>query len=305
MALVLIIALFMAGTAVALLARAALLPKIRADRSVGRIAAYGYAGEGAVEVPTRTAVFPRIAAGVGEIFQRGKAPSERQNEMRKLIRAAGFWEMNPATVVGYRAIGTAFFGLSVLYLTSKGGWNPMIVLIATAYGVAIGWIGPMFIIRSRARRRTERIELDLPEMIDLLVVTLEAGVGFNGALTRSTERLTGPLGDEARLTLREHNLGLSMHHALTNFLDRCDVPAVRAFVRAVVQSEALGVSIGGVMRELAHDMRKRRRQIIEEKAQKVPIKMLFPLAFLILPALLMIILYPGLANIVQTLANTG
>jgi tight adherence protein C len=304
MALVLIFALFLAGTAVALVVRAALLPRIRADRSVGRIAAYGYAGEATIEAPDRTAVFPRIAAGVGEIFQRGKT-SERQNELRRLIRAAGFWEMNPATMVGYRVIGTGFFGLSVLYLTSSKGWSPILVLVATSYAVAIGWIGPMFALRSRARRRTERIELDLPEMIDLLVVTLEAGVGFTAAFTRSTERLNGPLGDEARLTLREHNLGLSMHQALANFLDRCDVPSVRAFVRAVVQSEALGVSIGGVMRELAKDMRKRRRQIVEEKAQKVPIKMLFPLAFLILPALLMIVLYPGLANIVQALTGTG
>jgi tight adherence protein C len=305
MALVLILALFLAGMAVALVARAALLPRMRADRSVGRIAAYGYAGEGAaVEVPEREALIPRIAAGIGEIFQR-QGTSERQNELRKRIRAAGLWEMNPATVLGYRVLATGILGLTVLWLTAKGGWSPFWVILATVYAVGIGWLGPMFALKSRARRRTERIELDLPEMIDLLVVTLEAGVGFTGALTRSTERLTGPLGDEARLTLREHNLGLSMHAALTNFLDRCDVPAVRAFVRAVTQSEALGISIGQVMRELASEMRSRRRQIIEEKAQKAPIKMLFPLAFLILPALLMIILYPGLANIVQTLANTG
>jgi tight adherence protein C len=305
MALVLILALFLAGMAVALVARAALLPRMRADRSVGRIAAYGYAGEGAaVEVPEREALIPRIAAGIGEIFQR-QGTSERQNELRKRIRAAGLWEMNPATVLGYRVLATGILGLTVLWLTAKGGWSPFWVILATVYAVGIGWLGPMFALKSRARRRTERIELDLPEMIDLLVVTLEAGVGFTGALTRSTERLTGPLGDEARLTLREHNLGLSMHAALTNFLDRCDVPAVRAFVRAVTQSEALGISIGQVMRELASEMRSRRRQIIEEKAQKAPIKMLFPLAFLILPALLLIVLYPGLANLVQTLGNTG
>ena len=136
-------------------------------------------------------------------------------------------------------------------------------------------------------------------------MTLEAGVGFNAALQRSSERMTGPLGDEIRLTLREHHLGLGMDGALTNLLDRCDIPSIRAFVRSIIQSEALGVSIGQVMRELAGDMRKRRRQIIEEKAQKAPIKMLFPLAFMILPALLLIMLFPGLYSLVQTLSSTG
>jgi tight adherence protein C len=305
MALVLILALLLAGTAVALAARAALLPRIRADRNVGRIAAYGYAGgETAVEAPERKAVLPRIAAGIGEVFQR-QGTSERQNEIRKLVRAAGFWEMNPAAILGYRILGTALLGSCALYLSTKGGWSPFMVMVTTVYAVVLGWIGPRFGLKARARRRTERIELDLPEMIDLLVVTLEAGVGFTGALTRSTDRLTGPLGDEIRLTLREHNLGLSMNNALTNFLDRCDVPSVRSFVRSVIQSEALGVSIGGVMRDLATEMRTRRRQIVEERAQKAPIKMLFPLAFLILPALLMIVLYPGLENLIQTLRTTG
>jgi tight adherence protein C len=305
MALLVILALFLAGTAVALVARAAMLPRIRADRSVGRIAAYGYAGaEAPVEGPERKAVLPRIAAGIGEVFTRGQT-SERQNQVRKLIRSAGFWEMNPNAVLGYRILGTVLFGGCVLYTSTKGGWSPFMAMVSTAYAIGLGWIGPMFALKARARRRTERIELDLPEMIDLLVVTLEAGVGFTAALTRSTERLTGPLGDEIRLTLREHNLGLSMQEALTNFLDRCDVPSVRAFVRSVIQSEALGISIGQVMRELATELRSRRRQIVEEKAQKAPIKMLFPLAFLILPALLLIVLYPGLANLVQTLGNTG
>ena len=96
-----------------------------------------------------------------------------------------------------------------------------------------------------------------------------------------------------------------MNQALTNLLERCDVPSIRAFVRSIIQSEALGVSIGQVMRDLAADMRMRRRQIIEEKAQKAPIKILFPLAFMILPSLLLILLFPGLYSLVQTLSNTG
>jgi tight adherence protein C len=303
MALLLIVGLFLAGMAVALVARAALLPRIRADTNVGRIAAYGYAGDKPAEAPDRESLVARIAAGVGRVMERS-ASGERREEVRKLLLAAGSWKTKPATVLGYRVLGTAVLGTLVLWATSKS-WSPFLVVVATAYAAGLGWLGPMFMLRRRARRRTERIELELPELIDLLVVTLEAGVGFTAALTRSTEQMTGPLGDEVRLTLREHNLGLGMDRALGNLLERCDVPAIRAFVRSVVQSEALGVSIGQVMRDVSKEMRSRRRQIVEEKAQKAPVKILFPLAFLILPALLMIVLYPGLVNLVETLGNTG
>jgi tight adherence protein C len=303
MALLLIFGLLLAGTAVALVARAALLPRIRADKNIGRIATYGYAGDTTVEAPDRESWVARIAAAVGTVMERS-ASSERREEVRKLLLAAGSWETKPSTVLGYRALGTALLGTLTLWSTSKS-WSPVFVVVGTAYAAGLGWFGPMFVLRMRARRRTERIELELPELIDLLVVTLEAGVGFTAALTRATEQMKGPLGDEVRLTLREHNLGLAMDRALGNFLERCDVPAVRAFVRSVVQSEALGVSIGAVMRDLSKEMRARRRQIIEEKAMKAPVKILFPLAFLILPALLIIVLYPGLVNLLQTLQNTA
>jgi tight adherence protein C len=177
------------------------------------------------------------------------------------------------------------------------------VLVVAVYAGAMGWIAPVAILKSRARRRLERIEIELPELIDLLVVTLEAGLSFNAALVRSVERMRGPLGDEVRLALREHNLGLEMERALQNLLERCDAPAVRAFVRAVNRGESLGVSIAQVMRELATDLRTRRRQIIEEKAQKAPLKILFPLCFLILPTIFIVVLFPGMYNIYQTLGG--
>lgn len=303
MVLILILALLLAAAALTLVARAALLPRIRAGENVGRIAAYGYGHEGAAAGPARTPLFPKLAASLGARFAGGK-PSRRQEELRKLILSAGFWETKPATVIGYRLFATGLLTTLAIWAGIQGGWSPLFVAIAGAYAAATGWIGPMFLIKARARRRTERIELDLPELIDLVVVTLEAGVGFNGALQRSAERMTGPLADEIRLTMHEHNLGLAMDRALTNMLERCDVLSMRAFVRSVIQSQALGVSLGQVMRDLSGDMRKRRRQIIEEKAQKAPIKMLFPLAFMILPALLLIVLFPGLHGIVETLKNT-
>jgi tight adherence protein C len=122
---------------------------------------------------------------------------------------------------------------------------------------------------------------------------VEAGLGFNGSLRVASERLGGALGDELRLTLQEQNMGLSTTDALKNLLGRCDSPAMRSFVRAIIQGEQLGVSIGQIMRDLALEMRKRRRQAAEEKAHKAPIKILFPLVFLIFPAMFVILLAPA------------
>jgi tight adherence protein C len=303
MLLTLLIALSLGGLALALVARAAVLPRIRADENVGRIAAYGYRSEttGTIAGP-RTPIFPQIAAWVGTVVTVG-ASAKRQDQLRSTLLGAGAWRTSAATVQGYRVILALGLGGLALWTTAKAGLPPIIVFIGIAYGVGVGWIVPLFLIKARARRRTERIEIELPELIDRLVVTLEAGIGFNAALQRSGERMTGPLGDELRLTLREHELGLTMQDALSNLLKRCNVPSIRAFVRAVAQSEQLGISIGHVMRELSSDIRGRRRQIIEERAQKAPIKILFPLAFLVLPALLLVILFPGVYNIIQTLGG--
>jgi tight adherence protein C len=301
MLLMLLIALGLAGLAMAMFARAAVFPRIRADENVGRIAAYGYNRGGATATaPTRAPMFPRLAAWVGTAFA-GGALAKHHEQVRKTLLAAGAWRTSPASVQGYRVIAAFALAALSLWTAASAAWSPFVAVIVAGYGFTVGWVTPMFLLKSRARRRTEQIEVELPELIDRLIVTLEAGIGFNAALRRSGERMTGPLGDELRLTLHEHELGLTMQAALLNLLQRCDVPSIRAFVRAVTQSEQLGVSIGHVMRELASDIRKRRRQILEEKAQKAPIKMLFPLAFLILPALLLVILFPGVYNIITTL----
>ena len=143
---------------------------------------------------------------------------------------------------------------------------------------------------AQCRRRLATIDYDLPELIDLLVVTVEAGVGFAASLQIAVERLPGALGDELRLVLQEQSMGLATNDALRNMLARCDTPAVRSFVRSILQGETLGVSIGQIMRNLADEMRKRRRAAAEEKAQRAPIKLLFPLIFLIFPAIFIVLL---------------
>lgn len=302
MVLALIIAVLSVGLAIALAVRAAALPRMRAEESLGQIAAYGYRQADHTDAAEGEAFLPRLATRLGDMLRIGAA-EEREAKTRELLLAAGVWNVAPASFVGYRMLAATASGLVCAYLVASGGGSPVLVPLVGAYAAGMGWLAPLAILRGRARKRSERIEIELPELIDLLVVTLEAGLGFSGALQRSAERVHGPLGDEIRLALHEHNLGLSVEQALQNMLERVNAPAVRAFVRAVTKGESLGISIGQIMRELAGDLRTRRRQIIEEKAQKAPVKMLFPLAFLILPAIFVVVLFPGLYDIITTLGG--
>jgi tight adherence protein C len=156
----------------------------------------------------------------------------------------------------------------------------------------MGWYLPYVVVKRRARIRIEEIDREVPELVDLLVTTVEAGVGFAAALQLASRSIEGALGQELRLALREQSLGLTPEEALRNLSLRVDSPATRAFTQALVQGESLGVSIGTILRDLASDMRKRRRQAAEERAQKTPTKILFPLIVLMLPAIFIVALGP-------------
>ena len=141
--------------------------------------------------------------------------------------------------------------------------------------------------------RHDQIEYELPDLIDLLVVSIEAGLSFPGAMRLAAERIRGPLGQELRLTLQEQNMGLTNEDALRNLYTRAETPGVAIFTRSIIQGQALGVSMAQIMRNIAEEMRKRRKAAAEEKAQKAPIKMLFPLVFLIFPSMFVVILLAG------------
>src|SRR6266511_3826898 len=131
---------------------------------------------------------------------------------------------------------------------------------------------------------------------------VEAGVGFTAALQITARRVEGPLGEELRVALSEQNMGLTIQEALANMLGRANSPALRVFVQAILQGETLGVSIGKILRDLAVDMRKRRRQSAEERAQKAPTKIIFPLVLLILPALFIVCVGPILFSFIHGLS---
>jgi tight adherence protein C len=208
--------------------------------------------------------------------------------------AAGLYSMTPKRFIGYRALSAICVPVAGLWLVATLGLPLPIAVIAMVFAVFAGWSTPTVILHRRMESRFEAVEMELPELIDLLVVTVESGLGFNGALQVAATRVQGPLGDELRLALQEQTMGLSVEEALRNMLDRCETPSMRAFVRSVLQGETLGVSIGQILRGLADEMRKRRKANAEERAQRAPIKILFPLIFLIFPAMFIVLLGPAI-----------
>jgi tight adherence protein C len=178
------------------------------------------------------------------------------------------------------------------------------LLVGSVLLALMGWYMPYVVVKRRARLRIEQIDREVPELVDLLVTTVEAGVGFAAALQLASRSIEGPLGQELRLALREQSLGLTPEEALRNLSLRVDSPAVRAFTQALVQGESLGVSIGTILRDLAVDMRLRRRQAAEERAQKTPTKILFPLIALMLPAMFIITLGPVMMEAIGFLRSS-
>ena len=173
-------------------------------------------------------------------------------------------------------------------------------MITVGAGV-LGWVLPTYIVDSRARKRRDQVERQLPDLIDLLVVTLEAGLSFPQSLRLAATKIKEPLSSEVRLTLQEQNMGLTLVEALENLLGRINTPGIRMFSRSIAQGETMGVSTGQIMRNLAVELRKRQRAYAEERAQKAPVKILFPILLLIMPALFIVLLLPVMINIMKVL----
>jgi Flp pilus assembly protein TadB len=212
---------------------------------------------------------------------------------RSDLSAAGFYDIDPEAVHGYRVMAAFGIPTTLLLLMTASGKVSGLDLIALLLSAVAGWQLPAFVIHKRGTARLDDIERQLPEVIDLLIATIEAGMGFSAALAVVSERMRGALGDELRLTIKQQSLGISISHALEDMVERCNAPSVRAFVRTASRGETLGVSIGPVLRDLSADERRRRRQAAREKMQKAPIKMLFPMMFLIFPALMIVLMYPA------------
>jgi tight adherence protein C len=295
--------LVLCGTAVAALAWGFAQPRTRALARVREIEAYGFQAEGAdrpITPERRKSPFLSLGARVGTVLDHGWL-HQYEGHLRSKMIAAAIYDIAARTVVGLQFLAAAVVGLLFAVAAPAPGFASNVLLTLAA--AAIFWAVPYVYVHGRASRRLDKVERQVPDLIDMLVVTLEAGLAFGASMNVASTRMRAPIGDEIRLTMQEQSMGLAMSDALINTLARVDTPNMSAFVRSVVQGNALGVSMGLVMRNLAADMRVRRRQQAEERAHKAPVKMLFPLIFLMFPALLVVILGPAMFEIFEQLGG--
>jgi tight adherence protein C len=222
---------------------------------------------------------------------------------RKLVMAGSPFGWDPDRVLVAKVAclsGGVVLGLLFLALFSFA-W-PLRVLGFLAIGLLGYWL-PNIVLTNAVQRRQNEIRSALADSIDLLTICVEAGLGFDAALAHVSKNTDGPLADEFYRTLQEVQLGRSRNEAMRNLADRSNIPELRAFVLAMVQADIFGVSVANVLRIQAKDMRVKRRQLAEERAMKVPIKVLFPVLFCIFPALFVVILGPAIMRIADVFAK--
>jgi tight adherence protein C len=297
MFLMLMVGLSLIAASAVLVMRSFALAQTARRRTLDQIEVYGFRSAVPAEdeeSPDLRTALGGIATATGEkALARFDSLRAGEGSLRKLLNSAGMYQTSVASFLGSRILITSF-GPALIVLLLVGGNFDLRLLVGCVLMTIMAWYFPYVRVQRRARLRIEEIDLEVPELVDLLVTTVEAGVGFASGLQLASRSIRGPLGQELRLALREQSLGLTPEEALRNLSVRVDSPATRAFTQALVQGGSLGVSIGAVLRDLAIDMRKIRRQAAEERAQKTPTKILFPLITLILPAMFIVTLGPVL-----------
>jgi tight adherence protein C len=273
------------------------------NATIEQIGTYGYVAEsaGGSEVEPARRPIDALAGRLGD-FAAKRTSRSGEARIRDELVSAGMYETSPRKVLGYQCLVAIAAALMVFWLIPAMGGGIILTVVLTAAAGVAGWFAPLYYINIKKRQRFTRIDRQMPDMIDLLVVTIEAGLGILASMRVASETMSDPLGQELRLTLQEQRMGLTVQQAIESFGKRADSPNVRIFVRSLTQGERLGVSIASTMRNLSLEMRKRRKAAAEEIAQKMPIKMLFPLILFIFPAMFIVILVPMAINIIDALA---
>lgn len=218
---------------------------------------------------------------------------------KKLIQAGEPYNLSAREwfVVKYLLVGFSAWGLHALWRLS--GKSAIQCIFIAIIGGMVGWMIPDIIINSRIRQRKEDVEKQLPDVLDMLTVCIEAGLGFDGAMMKVVEKYQGVLADGLGIVLEEIRMGKPRREALRELADRLEVDDLSNFVGSVIMAEQLGISMGNVLRLQSKEIRQKRRQKVEELAMKAPVKMLLPMVMFIFPAIFIVLLGPAVMQIMD------
>jgi tight adherence protein C len=289
--------LCLAGAAY-LIGEAVTLPARERRSSVQRAATYGKfrAVLGARQLPFTQRVLAPLGDRLAGWTLKLHPKTTVEGVSARLLAAGLGRKLSATTFLAFKsalALGGVVFGA----LFGGAAAGPGGVLFAAIALGGVGFILPDFVVSGKARSRKDRIRAELPDALDLMAVSVEAGMGFDGAISKLTEHMEGPLADEFALTLSEIRIGESRQDALKKLADRTGTPELASFVRSIIQADQLGISLGRILRVQATDSRLKRQAAAEEKAMKAPIKMLFPTVLFIFPAMFLVILGPAFLNL--------
>ena len=296
--MILFLALVCIGGAVFMVSEAATYPSRLKARSIKRAAEYGH-----VHVPRnelellrfRERVVAPTATRLASIPLKLNPRTNVATIGIKLVAAGLSQRITVSSFLAIKGGTTVVGGLFGLLLGVTGSFASALIFIPMFGG--LGFLVPDWTLAFKIRSRREKIRSDLPDALDLLAVSVEAGLGFDGAVTKLTEHMDGPLVEEFALMLNEIRVGEARSVALRKMAERVDAMELSNFVRAVIQADQLGISLARILRVQAADTRLRRQAAAEEKAMKAPIKMLLPTVFLIFPSMFIVILGPAMLNI--------
>lgn len=274
------------------------LPARERRFSVRRAARYGARQEarGHAQQPFRERVVSPLGDRLARWTLKLHPKTTTEGVSARLLGAGLGRSISPTTFLAFKS-GLAIAGAVVGALFGGAAVGAGGVLFCAIALAGLGFIAPDFVVSSKARGRREQIKSELPDALDLMAVSVEAGMGFDGAISKLTEHMSGPLADEFALTLSEIRIGETRQDALKKLAERTETPELNSFVRAIIQADQLGISLGRILRVQATDSRLKRQAAAEEKAMKAPIKMLFPTVLFIFPAMFLVILGPAFLNL--------
>jgi tight adherence protein C len=235
---------------------------------------------------------------IGEISARFTPQRAIQSTARQMELAGNPWPIDPATFLAIRFIlGVVFGGLAVVVFLGSPTWSTSDKAMFIGGATIGGFYLPHIMLTTRVTRRQKEIRNAMPDALDLLTICVEAGLGFDAAMSKVAEKWETQLSLAFARVIREVQLGKVRREALKDMADRLGIAEMTSFVAAIIQSEQLGVSMAKVLRIQSDQMRLKRRQRAEEEAHKAPIKMIIPLALLVFPSIMIIILTPATLQI--------
>ncbi|MDH3189504.1 MAG: type II secretion system F family protein [Acidimicrobiia bacterium] len=223
-------------------------------------------------------------------------------KQHQLILAGSPGNMDAPSLVVIKMLGTIVGVVLGFFLIDYGASGVQRVVLFVM-PIALGFFGPDAWLARKIDERKDSMQKALPDVLDLLVISVEAGLGFDSALSRVVATVPGPLSEEFFRMLQETRVGVSRRDAMRHLMDRTDLDELRSFLLAMIQAEAFGVTIANVLRVQADEMRVKRRQRAQEKAFAAPVKLVFPLVFCIFPALFIVLLGPAAIQIADAFSR--